>query len=183
MDKKTFLTLLTGIIIGILIGYLGAVALDKKENTTPVSSQNTQHVKQDDVMMLNSMMESLQKNPDDVKTRTNLANLLFDTGNYQEAATHYMKVLEKQPNNTSVISDLGVCYRRTGNFEAAREQFTKVTKIEPDHVIGWYNLAVTNYYDFKDSDAAKKALDKVLSIDPFYENAISLKSKIEKSGK
>lgn len=179
MDKKNYVTLITGIVIGIVIGYLLGVVTSKESNLPPAAHEQTGKPN-DLTQFIEAKKQELEKNPDDVQTRIDLSNLLFDSGDYSHAVTHYMEVLEVQPDNTNVLSDLGVCYRRTGQFDKALEKFRRVTELEPEHVIAWYNIAVTYYYDQKNISEARKALDKVLKIDPFYKNALRLKAEIEK---
>ena len=180
MDKKTALTLVFGIVIGIVIGYLGAMAFDSPA-TAVATAQVAQHQdpKAEYAQFINAKKEELSKNPDNIKTRTDLANMLFDTGDYKTASEHYIMVLEKAPNNANILSDLGVCYRRMDDSAKALEYFIKAVEAEPKHPKVWYNKAIVYYYDLGNLDEAKKALAKVLEIDPFYESAIKLNAEID----
>lgn len=184
MDRKNLTTLLVGIVIGIIIGYLSAVLIIDNGHKTPKEETSLKHPAMGDILKFAELKkEQLAENPGNVQLRKDLANIYFDLGRYEDAAEHYRKVLEVEPKNADIMSDLGVCYRRLGDPESALEQFRKATRLKPEHIIAWYNIAVINYYDLKKMDAAEGAIEKVLEIDPFYENAIKLKNKIREKRK
>jgi tetratricopeptide (TPR) repeat protein len=180
MERKGFLILFTGVGIGIIIGYLLAVIfLQNKTAKDTVKPDFGSTVENELDKFVEQKKEELAKNPSNIQTRIDLANMLFDLGKDKEAAEQYGLVLGKQPDNLNILSDLGVCYRRMKEPKKAIEYFNKVVEKDPRHLVAWYNIAVTSFYDLKDLKTARNALDKAMKIDPFYENAIRLKTALD----
>jgi tetratricopeptide (TPR) repeat protein len=180
MERNGFLILFTGIGVGIIIGYLLAVIIlqDKtvKETVKPDFGSTVENELE---KFVGQKKYELAKNPGNIQARIDLANMLFDLGRDREAAEQYVLALGKQPDNLNILSDLGVCYRRMKEPKKAVEYFNKVVEKDPQHMVAWYNIAVTSYYDLKDIKTARNALYKAMKIDPFYENAIRLKAALD----
>lgn len=180
MDRKGFLILFTGIGIGIIIGYLLAMIIlqDKtaKETAKPVFGSTIENELE---KFVEQKRDELAKNPGNTQARISLANMLFDLGRDREAAEQYVLALGEQPDNLNILSDLGVCYRRMKEPKKAIEYFNIVVEKDSQHLVAWYNIALTSFYDLKDMKTARNALDKAMKIDPFYENAIRLKAALD----
>jgi tetratricopeptide (TPR) repeat protein len=166
--------LLVGIIIGLLVGFTGGFLAGR---LLPGKSENTPEDK-----LLSDLKNKVGENKEDLQTRLQYAHMLFDTNRYNEAIREYLTAMEIDPDNPDIMSDLGVCYRRTGQPAKAIEMFQKAVAINEKHLIGWYNIAIVGFYDLKDTALAKKAIEKVMSIDPFYLNAVQLKARIDSAG-
>jgi tetratricopeptide (TPR) repeat protein len=180
MERKGYFILFTGIGIGIIIGYiLAVIILQNKTVKESIKPDFGSKIENELDKFVEQKREELVKNSGNIQARIDLANMLFDLGRDKEAAEQYVLVLEKQPDNLSILSDLGVCYRRMKEPKKAVEYFNKVVKKDPQHLVAWYNIALTNFYDFKDIKTARNALDNAMKIDPFYENAIRLKAALD----
>lgn len=180
MERKGFLILFTGVGIGILIGYfLAVVILQGKAAKDTVKPGFQSTIENELEKFVGQKREELAKNPGNIQARIDLANMLFDLGRDREAAEQYVLALGKQPDNLNILSDLGVCYRRMKEPKKAVEYFNKVVEKDPQHMVAWYNIAVTSFYDLKDIKTARNALYKAMKIDPFYENAINLKAALD----
>jgi len=180
MGKKGFSIFFIGIGIGIIGGYIIAtIFIDKKTGGTASKPDFGSTVENEFDKFIQMKMEDLEKNPENIQSRIDLANMLFDLGRDEDAAVQYNEVIKRQPDNLNALSDLGVCYRRMKDPRKALEFFTKVVEKDPQHLIAWYNIAVTSYYDLNDIKTSRTALEKAMKIDPFYENAIRLKAAID----
>lgn len=180
MGKKGFSILFIGVGIGIIIGYiLASFILNNKTETAPSKPEFGSNVQGEFEKFVQDKKSELEKDPENIQTRLDLANMLFDLGRDKEAAKQYNEILKRQPDNLNVFSDLGVCYRRMKEPKKAVELFKKVVEKNPQHLIAWYNIAVTEYYDLNDIKSARAALEEAMKIDPFYENAIRLKAAID----
>ncbi len=82
--------------------------------------------------------------PNSAETNTHLANLLFDSGRFQEAIPYYKKSLSIDANNPDVTVDLGVCYFNLNDMQEAKSHFQKALAIAPDHINGLYNMGVVS---------------------------------------
>jgi tetratricopeptide (TPR) repeat protein len=180
MGKKGFSIFFIGIGLGIICGYIiSTIFIHKKteENVSKPDFGST--VESEFDQFIRMKMDDLEKNPENIQSRIDLANIFFDLGRDKEAAEQYNEVIKRQPDNLNALSDLGVCYRRMKEPRKALEIFNKVAEKDPKHLIAWYNIAVTSYYDLNDIKTARTALEKAMKIDPFYENAIRLKAAMD----
>lgn len=180
MGKKGFSVFFLGIGIGIICGYIIATIFIGKKTENPTAKPDFgSNVENEFDRFIQMKKDDLEKNPENIQSRLDLANMLFDLGRDEEAAAHYTEVLKLKPDNLGALSDLGVCYRRLKKPDKALEAFNKVVEKDPQHLIAWYNIAVTSYYDLNDVKTARAALEKAMKIDPFYENAIQLKTVLD----
>jgi tetratricopeptide (TPR) repeat protein len=60
-----------------------------------------------------------------------LASLLFEIKNYEEATLEYQKVLDLSPNDIKALSGLGACYEAKGEPEKAIEPYEKFLTLDP----------------------------------------------------
>ncbi len=86
--------------------------------------------------------ELLAKQPKDVKTLVNLADLLSYEQRYLEAVDYYRKVLEIQPSNPIVRTDLGISLMRLDRYQEAIESFRQAVVYSPEDAVIRYNLGV-----------------------------------------
>ncbi len=75
--------------------------------------------------------------------------------------------LESDPNQPTAHLELGLLLFNRGDTKGALTHWQETVKQDPNNIEGWYNLGF--YYlsqDPPDNDAAKKAWEKVLELDP-----------------
>lgn len=72
--------------------------------------------------------EILKANPDDVKTRADLADVLSWNKEYSEAILQYKKVLEVSPNDVSVQKRLAAVYMWDKKYKDAEKIYRNVIK-------------------------------------------------------
>lgn len=86
-------------------------------------------------------METLEKNPLDIKTLTSLGNLYFNWKQWNKSIQYYNRVLQLDPKNWDVQVDMSIALFNTGNIESAIKGLNNVIKTNPDHAMAQYNLA------------------------------------------
>jgi len=84
----------------------------------------------------------LDRDSTNVAARINLANVLYDTANWDEAIIHYKSALRLDPQRVTTVVDLGVCYYNLGQAVAAESLFTHALTIQPAHPIALFNLGI-----------------------------------------
>lgn len=109
--------------------------------------------------------ESLTQ-PDNPELWTHLANLYYETDQYQKAIDAYNKSLSYHPDNADVLTDLGVMYRKAGNPDKALECFDKAIAVNPAHEISLFNKGIVLMHDLKDIKGAVIAWEKLVDINP-----------------
>ena len=126
----------------------------------------------------------------DVREKTEKFYLSFldSTGDKDKAIAYLEKQLAGRPNDLALINQIATLYQKKGDFTKALEYFEKRANMDSSNKETWYTLGVNcwarSYHGSKDKtvsqeereavvDRGIKALDKALSIDPNYFEALS----------
>jgi len=85
---------------------------------------------------------ALAKDSTNVAARIELANVLYDTGNWSEAIVHYRSALRVDPSRSTTVVDLGVCYYNLGATATAETLFRHALELDPHQVVAMFNLGI-----------------------------------------
>ena len=85
---------------------------------------------------------ALEADSTNLAARIDLANVLYDTGNWSEAIIHYRSAERADPQRATTVVDLGVCYYNLGQFAAAESLFHRALAIDPQQVFALFNLGI-----------------------------------------
>lgn len=103
---------------------------------------------------------------------------LAEKGNYSKAINYYKTAIEKSPMFQLTWNNLGIALANIGKFDSAIECFNFIIEdIDNNYKKAWYNKAVILGMTGRLKDALD-CCDVALRIDPFYNDAINLKSEI-----
>jgi cytochrome c-type biogenesis protein CcmH/NrfG len=108
-----------------------------KSNVKPVDGANPQQEQRAD-----QARAVLAKDSTNVEARIELANVLYDTGNWSEAIVHYKSAARLDPNRSTTAVDLGVCYYNLGHFAEAESLFVHALAIDPHQAVAMFNLGI-----------------------------------------
>ena len=125
--------------------------------------------------------------PDDGEKVRGFYLSFLTSADRKDKALEYMKAeLEKNPNNVALISQVADMYLKSGDFVNALLYLEKRAALEPDNKEAWYTIGVScwarSYHGGimvspdERRDVVEKgivALDKALSIEPNYFDALS----------
>ena len=79
-----------------------------------------------------SLAQELKKlEPDSIRANFYLANLLFTSGRFSEAATIYQEILQKHPENIVVRTNLALLYTELKQENLARQEWEKILALDP----------------------------------------------------
>lgn len=87
--------------------------------------------------------DTIAKNPNCFMARSNLAVLLMDRGEFDEAITHLQHALATRPGDIDLQCNLGTAYERMGRFEEALTWFRQAADARPNDPRLRRNLGVT----------------------------------------
>lgn len=90
----------------------------------------------------------------------NLGMTLTDLGDYAGAVDALTRVVDKQPKWVFALNELGIAYRKQDKYKEAAAQFRKAVAGDGKYVIGYYNLAESEFRA-GNLPEAKKAYDQV----------------------
>ena len=178
MHRNPWLTLVLGLMAGLVIGYVlaerqpvppakairlgvnpqaAAEAQGLPEGHPPVdgdSPAEAQRIRQQ-VAEIEGLLAS---NPNDAGLMAAMGNLYFDANRWQDAREWYEKSLQVSSGDPNVITDLAVVYRNLGQPQRTIELLDQAIAISSGHWQAWYNKVVVYQFDLHEHDAATEAL-------------------------
>jgi len=108
-----------------------------KSNVPPVDGANAQQEQRAD-----AARAVLAKDSTNVTARIELANVLYDTGNWSEAIVHYKSAERLDPKRSTTVVDMGVCYYNLGRFAVAESLFQHALTLDPNQPVAMFNLGI-----------------------------------------
>lgn len=173
MTKNSWLFLVGGLMIGLVLGYILAerqavppavslappsaapAAPASRQSTVqkPVSSSATEVERQ-----LGEIRSLLAKNPGDARLLVAQGNVYFDAQRWEEARLSYEEAVETIPGDPDVLTDLAVVYRNIGRPERALEILDQVVEAAPEHWQAVYNRVIVLHFDLHRHDEAVETL-------------------------
>lgn len=153
-------------IAGFLAGAGFAVYKLGPEETTTAGPQQQQGISEQQAQAIAHLKEEVETYPDRSQAWTQLANLYYDTDQYEKAVKAYETSLNINTGNADIWTDLGVMYRRTGQPRKAIDAFDKAISMDPTHEISRLNKGIVLMYDLNDTEAALTSWERLLEVNP-----------------
>jgi len=186
-NRKIVLVIGAALFVGLMTGVLIPSFFGSGEPPSRRFSQAAKpapYVRSDPdyTLKISELKRQLQKNPGDVGLLVQLGNTYFDSNRYPESIEAYLKALALKPGNPDVLTDLGIMYRRNGQPEKAVECFKKAALLSPKHPQSRMNLGIVLFFDLKDPEGAREALEEFIKVagdSPEADSAKALITQIE----
>jgi tetratricopeptide (TPR) repeat protein len=86
-------------------------------------------------------VRTLDKNPDAWMAHTNLANLLFEKGELEQAIVHHRRAIQLNPADAKGHNNLGSALLVAGEEQEAIEQSRQALRLDPNLASAYANLA------------------------------------------
>ena len=115
---------------------------------------------------VNALKSVAEREPKNVKSRADLANLYFDAERYDDAIRWYAEALKLSPDDVNVSTDLGVSYYYTNQPDKALQQFEHSLQLDPKHVKTLLNVGIVKAFGKQDLNGALQAWQQVMQIAP-----------------
>ena len=164
---------IAGVLFGLIAGWvIGAqqgaarpapAAASQASNAPAAAAPRAPVLDETQVAALKSVAE---REPKNVQSRAQLANLYFDADRYDEAIKWYGEALALAPDDVNVITDLGVCYYYTNRPDKALELFNRSLELNPKHTKTLLNVGIVKAFGKQDLPGASEAWQQVLKIAP-----------------
>jgi tetratricopeptide (TPR) repeat protein len=160
------------VMIALTVGFIGGVFFSSYRTSRIASVPggnglaSAMPMSQEQEQTLAALLQATRSTPDDVAAWTQLGHLYFDTEQYQKAIQAYEKSLKLDHSRPDVWTDLGVMYRRVGNPTEAVTCFDRALAINARHEAALFNKGVVLMHDMKDTQAALKAWEKLVQVNP-----------------
>jgi tetratricopeptide (TPR) repeat protein len=91
----------------------------------------------------------------------NLAKILEERGEQEEAKRHYMAAIAAKPDHHEALMDLGNIQADEGDIAAAVDSYRRSLQIEPEHALTHYNLALLLEEIGRPDEAARHYLEAI----------------------
>ena len=134
-----------------------------------------------DAAVIKTFEDQAARNPQDPNPPLQLANYLYDHGDFNRAVTWYQKATQLDAKNVDASTDLGTCYFNLGRYDEALKQFQRSLTIEPRHQPTLYNLVVVNMEGKHDYKAADQFWQTLHRLNPSYPKLDELRQKLDES--
>jgi tetratricopeptide (TPR) repeat protein len=114
---------------------------------------------------LQSLEQAVQKAPDDLSLRTELAKAYLDRENMMATYEQTQFVLERAPKDARALTYQSIVRIAMGQVDSARQMLDTATKSDPDLIDAWVALAWADTIGGKDAEA-QKAIDEAAKHHP-----------------
>ena len=180
MFRNPWLTLVLGLMAGLILGYIFAEqqpvppAKALRQGIDPAAGQNealpgghppvegqTAAASQQLRQQVGEIEGLLAANPDDPKLLAAMGNVYFDASRWNEARVWYERSLAVAPNDVDVITDLAVSFRNLEQPQRTIELLDQAIALAPDHWQAWYNKVVVYQFDLHEHDQAAESLNRL----------------------
>ncbi len=89
-----------------------------------------------------SLLAVVQRDTTNVDARNELADVLYDTGNWSDAIVQYRAVVRMDSSRVPAIVDMGVCYFNLSDSPNAEQLFLLALSKEPHQPVAQFNLGI-----------------------------------------
>jgi tetratricopeptide (TPR) repeat protein len=113
----------------------------------------------------------LDREPESVQVRSDLAGALYELGRGSEARAIYSALLSEGGLAATELFNLGVGLFRVEDFEGAEQAFRGLTEVQPQSRDAWFNRANV-LFAMEDWTGLVEAGERLLELDPLGENAL-----------
>jgi Flp pilus assembly protein TadD len=185
MSKKTLSIALIALVGVAALAYF----LPERERTHTASSDKLQlvrpgspskeNVSQTVKEKLDHLRSIVEKDPKNATARIELARLLQDSHNNQEAAKYFAEVLALEPRNVDARIDYSLCLFQLGKQQDAMEQCQQVLKVNASEPRALFNLGAIHANSGR-PDSARSYWSKLISRHPGHELSVQAKENLKK---
>jgi tetratricopeptide (TPR) repeat protein len=113
----------------------------------------------------NALFASIASDSNNVDAHHQLADVLYDTGNWSDAIVQYRAALRRDSTRVPAIVDLGDCYYNLGETHEAERLFLLALAHEAKQTVALFNLGILHESRGENEDALR-FYDSALEADP-----------------
>ncbi len=198
MNKQNYLYGIIGLLVGLLIGYIGADAINRSapnpstaissgssgepqlpadhpptdggSPSTANSSANPSGGPQGDVM---AVIEKARKEPSNLEAQMKAADLFKQIGRDEGALEFYERALKVKPNDFNLLTALGNINFDLKRYTESEKWYRSALKVNSKDATVWMDLGSSYYLrEPRDLDNAISAYRSALKADPRHEKSL-----------
>ena len=184
---QTYTMAVVCLLIGLLIGYFlrgsatPPVAVAPAAAAQPTTGDPHAGMGQQQMPTLDEMKQmadkqagpllaKLQKDPNNADLLNQIGTLYRATHQFKTAIDYYQKSLAINPKNVGARTDMASCMYYLGDVDGALAQLNKSLTYDPKHAGTLMNIGIIKWKGKNDVDGAVAAWQKVLKLNPDFEN-------------
>ena len=115
---------------------------------------------------INTMMQTLDKNPNDINALRALGNAFMRMKAWDRAITFWDRVLGLEPLDAMALNQKGVSQFQQREYKAASITFENLLEVQPDNVYALFNLGVLYRHFLGEASRGENYLRKILELKP-----------------
>jgi len=183
-NTRLFFALLIGLSVGFLAGFLTSSQLSPVRPAVTMSGEPAKggtipeqqlgsgvlpegHPRIDFQKEIDALLPLAKENPKDFHILSQLGNLYYDMGKFNDAITWYEKALVEKPEELSVRTDMGTSFHYIGQHSRAVQEFETVLKKNPTFPQALHNMGLVKA-GMGDNKSAIELWEKLLTTNPDY---------------
>lgn len=121
----------------------------------------------------------IAQDPNNVEYQTQIANLYYDSRQYEKAIEHYRRSLKLRPEDPNVETDLAVSLHYAGRDDEALEALNRVLSYSPGFSQALFNKGIILINAKKDVNTAIRLWEELLRRDPDFAREAELEQRIK----
>ena len=191
MNKSNLMSAILGLIVGLVIGFMGANSINKSAydkqpaQPVPASASNSSNpmLPKDHPPIgtsngeqsgprpeVSAAIEKARSQPQDFEAQMTAADLYYQIQRFDEAAKFYEIAAKLKPSDSEPMIKAGNSYFDAEKYEEAEKWYTQALQKEPKNIIVRTDLGLTFFLrEPADFDRAIKEYKTALGIDPEHE--------------
>jgi len=185
MNRQIVSVGIAGIIIGVIIGFFAARAVDGRGPSMAVEESESlpdNHPGEDVMEQVLAFTRQAESEPENAEIRVQLGNTFYDMGRYDVSARWYREALELDPSQPLVSTDLGTSLLFMGRTDEAISQYRYTLSLEPGHPQTLQNLGVA-FFSLEQYREAIELWQRLLEENPDYSEASAIEDQIASAEK
>ncbi len=112
-----------------------------------------------------SLFQALARDSNGVATHRALADVLYDTANWEQAIVHYRAAIRRDSSLATAMVDCGVCYFNLGHSDEAENLFDLALKRDPHQPVALFNLGIV-YESRQENEKALSFFHRAMEAGP-----------------
>ncbi len=129
------------------------------------------------------MLKKLKSDSSNPELLSGIGNIYYDAQQYPNAVSYYERALRGKPADAAVRTDMATAYWYMGNADEAIAQFNKALTYGPNQPNTLFNRGLVKWQGKKDSAGAIADWEKLLAVNPNYEEKDKVKEMITEAKK
>jgi len=114
-------------------------------------------------MQILSLMQQLQKNPNDKEILKSLGMLFMEMNAWERSLSFWNRLVKVDPKNKMALSQSGYCYFELKDYQQAVSRYKQVLAVDPNDPIALFNLGLLYARFLPDPKMARFYLQKVIN--------------------